>query len=147
MTAIQLSALCSNLARGCEKQYRQKEADGFTKLADYFKKHAGTVSADDRKLAELIEQDLSRRFPDAFETVRKAGDRGALRALTWSEKVTKMQQSLLARYEKMGDAMFENTGVYVCTVCGFIWIGAEPPALCPVCKVPGWKFEKVERRA
>ena len=36
LSAGQLSALCSNLARGCEKQYKQEEADLFKQLADYF---------------------------------------------------------------------------------------------------------------
>ena len=40
--------------------------------------------------------------------------------------------------------MAENTNVFVCTICGFIYIGDNPPQLCPVCKVPSWKFEKIE---
>ena len=36
LSAGQLAALCSNLARGCEKQYKQEEADLFKQLADYF---------------------------------------------------------------------------------------------------------------
>lgn len=43
--------------------------------------------------------------------------------------------------------MLENTGVWVCTVCGFVYIGDKAPDLCPVCKVPNWKFEKMEGRA
>jgi len=31
-----LSALCSNLAKGCEKQYRNEEADLFNELSKYF---------------------------------------------------------------------------------------------------------------
>ena len=58
-----------------------------------------------------------------------------------------MLSSLLARYAKEGDKMLENTGVYVCSVCGFVYVGDAAPALCPVCKVPSWKFEKQERRA
>ncbi|MFA5676059.1 MAG: hypothetical protein WDA65_06005 [Christensenellales bacterium] len=42
--------------------------------------------------------------------------------------------------------MFNNTGVYVCTICGFIYIGDAPPKTCPVCKVPDWKFDKIEGR-
>ena len=57
-----------------------------------------------------------------------------------------VEQSLLERWQKEGAAMLANTGVWVCTICGFIYIGSEPPALCPVCKVPSWKFEKVEGR-
>ena len=36
LSAGELSALCSNLARGCEKQYREHEAALFRELADYF---------------------------------------------------------------------------------------------------------------
>ena len=42
--------------------------------------------------------------------------------------------------------MLAGTGVYVCTICGFIHVGDKAPELCPVCKVPGWKFESVEGR-
>ena len=61
--------------------------------------------------------------------------------------MTRILKSLLTRYEKEGDAMLEHTGVYVCTICGFIYIGDTPPEICPVCKVPNWKFEKIEGRA
>ena len=43
--------------------------------------------------------------------------------------------------------MLEHTGVYVCSVCGFVYVGDNPPEICPVCKVPSWKFDKAERRA
>ena len=39
--------------------------------------------------------------------------------------------------------MLENTGVYVCTICGFVYIGNELPEVCPVCKVPNRKFERI----
>ena len=58
--------------------------------------------------------------------------------------MTRMLQSLLVRYQAEGEKMLECTGVYVCTICGFVFVGDEPPAMCPVCKVPSWKFEKVE---
>ena len=32
--------------------------------------------------------------------------------------------------------MLDNTGVYVCVICGFVYVGDTPPALCPVCKAP-----------
>lgn len=147
LTPLEVSALCSNLARGCEKQYKAEEAALFTELAGYFK--AASAPAKEPgfdKLLGLIDSDLSKRFPAANAAAAGAKDRGALRALTWSEKVTRILKSLLARYEKEGEAMFQNTGVYVCTICGFIYVGDEPPALCPVCKVPNWKFEKVEGR-
>ena len=75
---------------------------------------------------------------------REKADRGALRALVWSEKVTRMLNSILRRYSEEGDRMLASTGVYVCTVCGFVSVGDAPPEQCPVCRVPGWKFEKME---
>ncbi|MEG1849067.1 MAG: rubredoxin [Oscillospiraceae bacterium] len=148
LSPLETSALCSNLARGCEKQYKAPEAALFTELAAYFKSSA--PSAEQPKtgaLLALIEQDLNAGFPAANAVSSDAKDRGALRSLVWSEKVTRILKSLLTRYEKEGDAMLENTGVYVCTICGFVYVGDRAPELCPVCKVPSWKFEKIEGRA
>ena len=146
-TAMEMSVICSNLARGCEKQYLQEQADDFRKLAEFFRGEAATAEHPTvKKLLELIENDLSAGFPYANSTAGRLRDRGALRALAWSEKVTRMLQSLLTPYEVEGDNMLENTSFYVCTVCGFIYAGDAPPELCPVCKVPSWKFEKSERR-
>lgn len=144
----ELSIICSNLARGCEKQYMPEQAEAFSKLADFFRqKTAPAREPDLDKLIELIDNDLSSGFPYAKEVAAGDSDRGAMRALVWSEKVTLMLQSLLNRYTAEGDKMLENTGVYVCSICGFVYIGDEPPQLCPVCKVPNWKFDKIERRA
>ena len=148
MSSLELSALCSNLARGCEKQYKPEEAKLFAQLADYFK----TASAPYKNpkidnLIDLIEKDLAEDIPLANATAADAKDRGAMRALVWSEKVTRILKSLLIRYQKEGNAMLENTGVYVCTICGFVFIGDKLPEVCPVCKVPNWKFDKVEGRS
>ena len=48
--------------------------------------------------------------------------------------------------EKEGEAFLKNTQIWVCTVCGFAYVGDSAPELCPVCKVPAWKFEKIEGR-
>lgn len=147
LSPLEISALCSNLAQGCEKQYKPEEASLFTELAGYFK--MGTSPSKDPdfdKLIKLIEKDLEEGFPITNGVVSDANDRGAMRSLVWSEKVTRILKSILIRYQKEGDAMLDNTGVYVCTICGFIYIGDTPPEVCPVCKVPNWKFEKVEGR-
>lgn len=147
LSPLEISALCTNLARGCEKQYKLKEASLFTELAGYFK--AAAAPADEpniEKLINLIEKDLEEGFSNVNAIASDNNDRGAMRALVWSEKVTRILKSLMARYQKEGDTMLENTGVYVCTICGFIYIGDQLPEICPVCKVPNWKFEKIEGR-
>ena len=147
LSAGQLAALCSNLARGCEKQYRPAEAGLFRELADYFT--AVTPAQEDpsvEKLAAALQDDI-----DQYGFVRSAADaasdRGAARVCVWGEKVTRMLASLVNRYLKEGEAMLAGTSIWVCTTCGFVYVGEQAPELCPVCKVPAWKFEKVEGRA
>ncbi|MBR3741383.1 MAG: rubredoxin [Clostridia bacterium] len=144
LNAIEVSALCSNLAKGCEKQYQPEQAAAFRKLADWFaaRSEAGTESSFEQ-LLDLVNTDLETGFPAANAQARENGDRGALRSLTWSEKVTRILKSLLARYAKEGDGMLQDTGVYVCTICGFVYVGDDLPEVCPDCKAPKGKFEKI----
>ena len=144
---MEMSVICSNLARGCEKQYLPKQAEDFRKLAEFFRSKAVPVEeASTARLLELIEQDLAVGYPYGNAVAGEKPDRGGLRCQVWSEKVTRMLQSLLTRYQAEGEKMLQNTGVWVCSVCGFVYVGDCAPELCPVCKVSSWKFEKVERR-
>jgi len=147
LTAGQLSALCSNLARGCEKQYKTEESGLFTQLAEYFAAVAPAVKdASVEKLAAALQEDVA-NYPGLRATADAAGDRGAARVCVWGEKVTRMLSSLVSRYLQEGEAMAEDTRIWVCTVCGFVYIGDTAPEMCPVCKVPAWKFEEIEGRA
>lgn len=146
LTPGQLSALFSNLARGSEKQYKQEEAKLFTELADYFR--SITPNPEDSSivyLSELLKKDIE-DYPSVRAAADKASDRGAARVCVWGEKVTRMLSSILDRYLKEGNSMFEGKEIWICTVCGFIYIGETPPELCPVCKVESWKFKKSEGR-
>ena len=148
LSAMEMSVICSNLARGCEKQYMPDEMEKFAQLAEFFRSKAQSSGGGSFKNLEwLAGRDIYENFPYAMNVAKNAGDRGAQRSLVWSEKVTNMIKSLLSRYEREGESMLENTGVYVCTVCGFIYVGDVPPEICPVCKVPSWKFERQEGRA
>ena len=147
LSAGQLAALCSNLARGCEKQYKQEEADLFKQLADYFTAVVPAVNdASVEKLAKELQTDAE-NYADVRATADANADRGAARICVWGEKVTRMLSLLVNRYLNEGEAMLKDTNIWVCTTCGFVYIGDTPPELCPVCKVPDWKFEKIEGRA
>ena len=144
LTAAEASALCTNLAKGCEKQYQPEQAQAFRKLAAWFDtRPQKAVGPSFQDLLDWVNADLAYDFPSAAATAKQQGDRGARRALTWSEKVTRILKSLLTRYAEEGDAMLENTGIWVCTICGFVYVGEELPDVCPVCKVPSRKFEKI----
>lgn len=56
-------------------------------------------------------------------------------------------KSLLVRYEKQGAKLTENTGVFVCEICGFVYVGDTPPEICPICKVPSFKIHPVRKEA
>lgn len=143
----QLAAVFSNLARGCEKQYKAEEAKLFRELADYFTALTPAVDgASVEQLAADLQADID-RYGSVRATADAASDRGAARVCVWGEKVTRMLSSLVDRYLEEGEAMLADTKVWVCSTCGFVYLGDEAPEQCPVCKVPAWKFEAVEGRA
>lgn len=147
LSAGELSALCSNLAKGCEKQHLPEEMDLFYKLADYYKsKVASQIGKSLDDVTRFLNADLSESYPKANAIAAERVDRGALRALVWSEKVSRMINFLLDRYAKEGDAMLENTKIYVCDICGFVYVGNNLPEICPVCKVPNFKIPQIGRR-
>lgn len=147
LSAGELSVLFSNLARGCEKQYQEEAMNCFKEIASYFENAVpAETDTDVNHLADLIREDLDKNYASLIAAANEVSDRGTLRITTWGEKVTRMASGLLDRYLTEGDAFLENTNVYVCTVCGFIYVGDNPPELCPVCKVPDWKFEKIDGR-
>ena len=80
-------ALCVNLAKGCEKQYKAREAELFRELAGWYAAQALPAAGGSfDELLELVRRDLEGGYPAANENAAAAGDRGAKRALVWSEK-------------------------------------------------------------
>jgi rubrerythrin len=143
----ELSVLCSNLGKACGKQLREEEAKLFDQLASYYQSQGthdeGKQLSD---LGHLIQEDLNLNYPEVKKAAILEKDRGALRAITWGEKVTRILNSLLNRYEKQKDEILKNTNVFVCEICGFSYVGDEAPAICPICKVPKSKIIKIERK-
>jgi rubrerythrin len=141
-----LSALFSNLSKGCEKQYRPEEAELFNNLAEYYKsKNSVMEECQLSDLFPLMEKNINLEYAHANEIASGKVDRGSLRALLWGEKVTRILRSLSKRYEKDKDSLLENTHIYVCEICGFVYLGDEAPGICPVCKVPNLKIIEVKR--
>jgi len=140
------STLCWNLAKGCEKQYLEDEAKAFIELANYFEgQESFQADTNVEVMLNDIDNEINDTFKNANEVVDSVGDRGSKRALVWSEKVTRMLKSILNKYELEGDSYIENTNVYVCEICGFVYIGDEKPEICPVCKVPNFKMKEIRR--
>ena len=119
----------------------------FREIAAYFA--AVTPDEPDGDLTHLLslfENDLTIGYPAVQSAAQTTGDRGTQRVCVWGQKVTVILNSLVQRYQREGSAFLRNTQIWVCSVCGFAYVGDTPPELCPVCKVPAWKFDKIEGR-
>ncbi len=145
LSALKNSIICSNLAKGCEKQYKTDSAAILTSLAKEYKNtQTKPKTASFSALEKGCRHDIASLIPTAKKIAENHHDRGALRALTWAEKVTRIQHSLLERHATEGPALIKDKNVYICPSCGFLFIDEHAPSKCPVCGVPEWKFEIVE---
>jgi len=144
----ELSAICSNLSKGCEKQCLLEEADLFNQLATYFEnKLAPADSFDLSSLQSLLQEDLDTTYNTANKIANNEKDRGTLRALKWSEQVTRILNAHINKVDSQGSDRVKYSQIYVCEICGFVYIGDERPELCPICKVPSMKLTQVQRGA
>jgi rubredoxin len=147
-TDMELSAIFSNLSKGCEKQYDKEMADLYNQLSLYYGKHKEPKSIlDFDALKERLEDDNSNKIPNANKIAVAEADRGSMRALKWSGMVTRLINSHLKKLALNSPEYLKDYNVYVCEICGFIHIGKERPAICPVCKVPSFKMKQIKRGA
>lgn len=136
----ELAYICSNLANGCEKQYLFGEMEMFNKLYDYFISKLEIKDGNIDNVLDNVNNDI-KLYDEAMNVADKCNDAGAKRVITWGTKTTNMIKSLLKSYQS-GEIF--DTKVWVCDICGFIYVGEEPPLYCPVCKVPSSKILEVE---
>lgn len=143
-SAMAKAAICSNLAKACDKQMRDEEAMLFKELEAYWsEKEELTEEATLTDLNNYIVEDIDTLYEEVAQRATEVSDRGSLRCVTWGKKVTAIQKSLLSRYEKQKETLFESTNLYVCEACGFIALGEKVPPLCPICKAPSSRFVRV----
>ena len=140
LSAAELAAICSNLARGCEKQYMDEEHALFARLAEHYSSLVPPAEGSDGELVKLIKDACDGQFAAAKAQTDAACDRGAHRGGRCSVQDNIVLKSLISRYQNGGEAALRDAKIWVCTICGFIFVGDEPPEICPVCKVPSFKF-------
>ena len=142
LSNYEISLICSNLARGCEKQYLEEEKDLFRELSKYYEdlEEDKTGSLDD--VINMIDNDIN-NFSKAMEVFSKYDDRGAKRVVNWANKSTNIMKVVIDTYKEKGIDYIKNTKIWVCDICGFVYIGDNPPKVCPVCKVPSLKILEV----
>lgn len=135
--------ICSNLAKACEKEYKEEEKEAFLKLANYFYAKEKEEEGNLAQYASQVQKDLE-LMKKADEIATKENDRGAKRVLNWASKSTQMVEVILKTYQEKGLEYIKNVKIWVCDICGFIYIGDVPPKVCPICKVPSLKILEVK---
>ena len=142
LSNYEISLICSNLAKASEKQYLEEEKDLFRELSKYYEEleSAKTGSLDD--VIDMVNSDIN-SFSKAMEVFSKYDDRGAKRVVNWASKSTNIMKVVIDTYKEKGIDYIKNTKIWVCDICGFIYVGDNPPKVCPVCRVPSVKILEV----
>lgn len=138
----EIAYICSNLAKACDKQYLEEEKGLYLELFKYFKSkdiNNGSIN----NLVEMFNNDAN-LLNDAFNIVNNYDDSGAKRVLTWATKTNNIINSIIKNYSVKGIEYIKNNKIWVCDICGFVFIGDVSPQVCPICKVPNFKILEVE---
>ena len=139
----EIAYICYNLAKGCEKQYLFKEQKIFNDIADAYIKNEDKIEGSINDIKLLVEKDKI-LLENSNLVADENNDRGAKRVITWANKTTNIISSILDRYEKDGMDFINNSKIWVCDICGFVYIGDQPPKTCPICKVQNLKILEVK---
>ena len=142
LTNYEIAFILSNLARGCDKQYLKEESSLFRELALYYENKEENENGSLDDVLKKIDTDIN-NFEKANKVFSKYEDRGAKRVINWASKSTNIMKVVINTYKDKGIDYLKNTKIWVCDICGFVYIGDTPPKVCPVCKVPSIKILEV----
>lgn len=138
----EIAYVCSNLAKACEKQYLEEEKKLYLELFKYFISNE-VKSGKLNDLEVMFDKDI-KLLNDAFNLANTYEDSGAKRVLTWATKTTNIINNIIKNYNEKGIEYIKNNKIWVCDICGFVFIGDNPPQVCPICKVPNFKILEVQ---
>lgn len=139
----EIAYICSNLAKACEKQYLEEQQNLFLELSNHYQNKENDKPGTLENIKNNIDKDTE-EFKKAMDIADKYQDRGAKRVIKWASKATNMMNVILTNYQEKGIDYIKNTKIWVCDICGFIYIGDVPPKTCPICKVPSLKILEVK---
>lgn len=143
LTDAEIALICSNLARGCEKQYLEEEEKLFYELAKYYEEKMQNQKGTLNDVVNKISKDID-ELSTAMDIADQYQDRGAKRIITWTTKTSTITKVIIDNYQKKGIEYLKSTRIWVCDICGFVYIGDVPPEICPICKVPSLKILEVK---
>ena len=104
------------------------------------------IEATDANLKTAIElenYEVATMYPEFMGYAEEEGDKKALRTFTWAYEVEKGHEELLKQALETMGASVGDLEIWVCPACGHTHVGVRPEK-CPVCGMPGERFEKVD---
>ena len=143
LSNFEVAYICSNLAKACEKQYLEEEQKLFTELFNHYISKDNVKEGNLKDVLQISNNNID-ELNKAMQLADKHNDRGAKRVVNWSSKATNMMNVILKNYQEKGIEYLKNTKIWVCDICGFIYVGDIPPKVCPICKVPSFKILEVK---
>ncbi len=91
------------------------------------------------------EFEVNEMYPAYLEIAKLQGDKAAMVSFMYALEAEKMHAELFKQakeYVDKGEDWPLEGYIWVCPVCGFTYVGKEPPKKCPVCGVLGKDFVK-----
>jgi rubrerythrin len=150
-----LSLAFGSFGEAAGRQQRPNQAKLLSALSLSFQIQAMNEDKTDAQAADRDEwlgalqaqtkEQLAQDYKPGLERATGLGERGVLRALLWGQKVSMIQNSLVGRFFRQGEKLFEgDKQMYVCEACGFaILKEGTAPDICPICKAPSHRFAAV----
>ncbi len=83
-------------------------------------------------------------YPAYLELAKYFDEKGAERSFHYAIEAEKIHANMYGEAKEKAEKNedIEENDIYICPVCGYTYMGDEPPEKCPVCGVPKEKFER-----
>lgn len=81
-------------------------------------------------------------YPEFMKTAEEEGESKALKSFEWANEAEKIHEQLYKDALSVLGQPGEEYDYYICPVCGYTHMRVAPEK-CPVCGVPGSRFEMV----
>jgi len=141
-------------AEQAEKEGKKNIARLFKAIAYaefvHAKNHArnlGYIKSTSENLKTAIEGEtfeVEDMYPAYLQLARHFGEKGAENSFHFAIEAEKIHAKMYgdAQEEASQGKDIKEKDIYICPVCGYTYMGDEPPEKCPVCNAPREKFVK-----